>query len=241
MRKIFSKILCLTMVVASIMAFSTASAIASSKTTSKRGFVPSDDSTWGDLYRYFDPEGFSALPLEMKQIYNSILLNNNTEASTQEATISDQVSASTSVTFIPQEGATISDSDSDAERISASTSMTFLPKEEGTAQSRGSDLELANFTLSLLPTTDSISYTGFLASTIPCPKLGIAVTLYNEDGIYVDFNSESEEDAMFCSISDTFDGLESKTTYTAHGLALVTPPPDYIAPPGYLLLECTTK
>lgn len=241
MKKIIFKILCLTLVAANIMAFSSVSAIASDTPTTNQGFIPSDDSTWGDLYRYFDPEGFSALPPEVKQVYNSTLLNNDTASPTHATSTPDQVSASTTITFLPKEEAATQNSGSDLEIVSASTTITFLPKEEVEAQSRGSDLELANFTLNLAPGTNSISYTGFIASTIPCPKLGIAVTLYNEDGIYVDFNSESEKGSIFCSIAGTFDDLESKTTYTAHGLALVTPPPGYIAPPGYLFLECTTK
>ena len=130
MKKIIFKILCLTLVAANIMAFSSVSAIASDTPTTNQGFIPSDDSTWGNLYRYFDPEGFSALPLEVKQIYDSTLLNNNTASPTHETATSDQVSASTSI--------------------------TFLPKEEVEAQSRGSDLELADFQLFLVPTTNSI-------------------------------------------------------------------------------------
>ncbi len=130
MKKILSIILCLSLVAASIMAFPSVSAIASDAPTINQGFIPSDDSTWGNLYRYFDPEGFSALPLEVKQIYDSTLLNNNTASPTHETATSDQVSASTSI--------------------------TFLPKEEVEAQSRGSDLELADFQLFLVPTTNSI-------------------------------------------------------------------------------------
>lgn len=119
MKKILSKILCLSLVAASIMAFPAVSAIASDTPTTNQGFIPFNDSTWGDLYRYFDPEGFSALPPEVKQVYNSTLLNNDTASPTHATAAPDQVSASTTI--------------------------TFLPKEEAVVQSRGSDLELADF------------------------------------------------------------------------------------------------
>ena len=156
MKKILSIILCLSLVAASIMAFPSVSAIASDAPTINQGFIPSDDSTWGNLYRYFDPEGFSALPPEVKQIYDSTLLNNNTASPTHETATSDQVSASTSITFLPKEEAATQNSGSDLEIVSASTTITFLPKEEVEAQSRGSDLELADFQLFLVPTTNSI-------------------------------------------------------------------------------------
>lgn len=30
------------------------------------GFTPAADSTWGDLFRHFDPEGFSKLPADVQ-------------------------------------------------------------------------------------------------------------------------------------------------------------------------------
>ena len=38
------------------------------------GFPSSSDSTWGDLFRRFDPEGFSALPEEVQAEYDRTLL-----------------------------------------------------------------------------------------------------------------------------------------------------------------------
>lgn len=39
------------------------------------GFTPDYDSTWGDLYRYFDPEGFEVLPPEIQKQYDSVLFD----------------------------------------------------------------------------------------------------------------------------------------------------------------------
>lgn len=117
MKKFSSKILCLTLVAASIMAFASVSAIASDTPTKNQGFIPSDDSTWGDLYRHFDPEGFADLSPEVKQVYNSTLLNHNTASPTHTTAAPDFAAA-----FMEAHGMT--------DYVSASTTITILPKED---------------------------------------------------------------------------------------------------------------
>lgn len=39
------------------------------------GFQPTEDSTWGDVYRHFDPEGFEALTEEQQEELDHVLLN----------------------------------------------------------------------------------------------------------------------------------------------------------------------
>lgn len=230
--KLFSKILCMALAATTIVSFSATSAFASEanrdvSVTEKR-FTPSDNSTWGDLYRYFDPEGFSALSPEEKYFYNSVPLNND---DTTSPALANNSTTSSVAAFMAEHGKT----------DYISTSGTIQPIENDDEQNRAIDLGISTFTLGLDSTTDSIGYTGLLISTISCPKLGIAVTLYDENGTYVDFNSESEDNAIACSIDDRFEGLESKTTYTVHALALITPPENYVASPLYLQEDYTTK
>ena len=82
MKKNVIKILCTTLAVTCIVSFSAISAFATENNASEAetGFVPSANSTWGDLYRHFDYEGFSALSPEEKQFYDSVPLNSGTES-----------------------------------------------------------------------------------------------------------------------------------------------------------------
>lgn len=38
------------------------------------GFTPAADSTWGDLFRHFDPEGFFKLPADVQSEFDRTLL-----------------------------------------------------------------------------------------------------------------------------------------------------------------------
>lgn len=42
--------------------------------TATEGFTPAADSTWGDLFRHFDPEGFSKLPADVQSEFDRTLL-----------------------------------------------------------------------------------------------------------------------------------------------------------------------
>lgn len=42
------------------------------------GFTPQSTSTYGDLYRYFEPEKFAELPKDIQQAYDSMLLSEDT-------------------------------------------------------------------------------------------------------------------------------------------------------------------
>lgn len=234
MKKIFSKIFCLALVVSTIMAFPSISALASDTPTTKKGFIPSDDSTWGDLYRYFDPEGFAALSPEEKQIYNSTLLDNSS-TSTEENRKENYASSSSIIYPTDTEG-------HEVDNYASSSSIIYpVGNEDSTSSISPLGIEFAELLLDVVASTDSIDYTGLLVSTVPCPKLGIAVTLYDEDGIYVGFNADSDDNTNKFSLRDTFDGLESKTKYQVHGLALITPPPGYTASPTSIVIDCTTE
>ena len=46
-----------------------------SASTSVTGYTPTESSTWGDLYRHFDPEGFEALSAEEQAMFDAALLD----------------------------------------------------------------------------------------------------------------------------------------------------------------------
>lgn len=75
MKKFSLKSFGLALVVAGVTVFFPVSAFASNDVTTKEGFVPSEDSTWGDLYRYFDLESFATLSPEEKQMFDSTPLD----------------------------------------------------------------------------------------------------------------------------------------------------------------------
>ena len=54
-------------------------------------FTPTSNSTWGDLHRHFDPEGFNALPKDIQeQLDNSLLKDDGAEDNpVTETTIGD--------------------------------------------------------------------------------------------------------------------------------------------------------
>lgn len=84
----FSKIICMALATATVMSFSVipsfAAEVNNNMPASEKEFVPSGDFTWGELYRYFDPEGFAALSEKEKQFYNSTPLN-STNADSESA------------------------------------------------------------------------------------------------------------------------------------------------------------
>lgn len=50
-------------------------------------YSPTSTSTWGDLYRHFDPQGFEELPKEMQDQLDSLLLEDTGENHTPSAEI----------------------------------------------------------------------------------------------------------------------------------------------------------
>lgn len=204
MKKFFSKSFYLALVVTGLIALSSVSVFASDAAPTKEGFIPSEDSTWGDLYRYFDPEGFASLSLEEKQVYDSTPLDYQTTSPSFINTNTDAVEKLNDITtaFLEENGIELND------YVSVTAPIYCLDDDD--LQSRIS-LELATMALDSTSTTDSINYTDVITPTITCPKFGIATTLYDNDGIYVDFNSESKSNTMACDINDSFDGLKFNT------------------------------
>lgn len=67
---LFSAFLCLTTILSSALV--TAGAVNTSEDV--EGFTPTNNSTYGDLYRYFEPEEFYSLPEDIQEAYNNMPL-----------------------------------------------------------------------------------------------------------------------------------------------------------------------
>lgn len=71
---VFSAFLCMILIFSASLC--TAGAIDASDEV--EGFTPQSTSTYGDLYRYFEPEKFAELPKDIQQAYDSMLLSEDT-------------------------------------------------------------------------------------------------------------------------------------------------------------------
>lgn len=67
---LFSAFLCLTIILSSVVV--TAGAVDTAEEV--EGFTPTSTSTYGDLYRYFEPEEFYSLPKDVQEAYNNMPL-----------------------------------------------------------------------------------------------------------------------------------------------------------------------
>lgn len=67
---LFSAFLCLTIILSSAVV--TAGAVDTAEEV--EGFTPTSTSTYGDLYRYFEPEEFYSLPKDVQEAYNNMPL-----------------------------------------------------------------------------------------------------------------------------------------------------------------------
>lgn len=187
------------------------------------GFLPEADSTWGDLFRHFDPEGLEALPLEIQAQYDAALLD--TEMSTDtENTISAM---------------------SDAETTVSASGYLYADPDSDTQEDRSVDIAgLLNLSLGVSSTKTEIEYTAGLFCTKTCPWMYCSVTIYDgETGKYIDFDRSAELDgAKVCSVDGTFSGLESKHEYKVKGFGNVTPPEGYfLSNPLYVETMKKTK
>lgn len=188
---------------AMVMTFSTTTALADSE--SMEGYTPTPDSTWGDLYRYFDAEAFYAMPQEQQQLYDSILLNDdsyNTEVTAQAVKQQDETS------WITTEG--------------------YIYGGES-ADTRETDIKgLLALIMGVSSTVSTIDYTVGFGSTISCPRLHISLTIYDKtDGKYVHFDDAYERNSVLCNLDDTCSGLVSGRTYHVRAIGTVVPPDGY--------------
>lgn len=218
LRKIASLVTALVVVTSlSVSAFA-------SEVQTKDGFTPEADSTWGDLFRYFDPEGFEALPEEIQNQYDAALLNTEMSVSTENV-ISNMSEAETTI----------------------SASGYLYKDTESTTGPESCSIDIAgllNLTLGVSSTKTKIEYTAGLFCTKTCPWMYCSVTIYDgETGKYIDFDRSAELDgAKVCNVDGTFSGLESKHKYKVQAFGNVTPPAGYfISNPLYVETMQETK
>lgn len=223
MKKSVRKIVCLVLTLALAMSLSVA-AFATEQPASEE-FTPSKDSTWGDLYRHFDAEGFASLPLEIQKEYDSVLLDSEDSAdptmASEEAFAVDEVFETS---------------------VSASAYLYYETDDNEVAPQSINIAGLLDLLLGVSSTKTEIDYTVGLYSTITCPWMYCSVTIYDEDtGKFVDFDSSIESDpTKVCSVDGTFDGLKSKHEYRLKAFGNVTPPTGYYIS-GPLTVETTKE
>lgn len=190
-----------------------------SASTSVTGYTPTESSTWGDLYRHFDPEGFEALSAEEQAMFDAALLDGTDLQAPPAQTDYDIVSTTAPLR---------SESGTTHENYTSANGYFYTSSDD---PDRAVDIKgFLDLTLGVSSDENSIDYTAVLLSTMECPKMWINMSLYdNEAGQYVAFDSVIEEDTWICSIDDTFSGLESKTEYNVKAAGMVNPPDGYFS------------
>ena len=70
----------------------------------------------------------------------------------------------------------------------------------------------------------------------------LTIAIYDKNGNVVDSDSSYESNTRMCTISGSFNGLESNYRYKLEAIGVVTPPAGYIVPgPMYDTIYVTTK
>lgn len=230
MKKYFSKYACMLLAMVMLIPFSSLSfADESDNNVTKnevKGYIPTSDSTVGDLYRYFDSNGFESLSNNEKEMYDSMLLDRNNKSNFK--------SEENDMAISEYGDDLIFDTDTETairkheDQVSTSGYL-YSDSEKIETSSRNIDMKgLLNLVMGVSSTKNSISYTTALTSTKTCPKLVLTMYLYDKAvGEYVGFNSENEKDSKMCSIDDEFKDLKRNNTYTVTAIGAVIPPEGY--------------
>ncbi len=182
-----------------------------SEMTTSEGFAPTATSTWGDLYCYFDPEGFAKLPVAIQIEYNNALLVSETGTNTMN------------LEMIPL-------SDSNAETTASAYATLYEDTSAGEISTQDLSIRgLVELLLGVSSTKTTIEYTATLLCTKTCPWMYCSVTVYDADtDKFVDFDSAIESDpTKICVVDGTFDGLKSKHKYKIKAFGNLTPPQGY--------------
>lgn len=174
------------------------------------GFTPENDSTWGDLYRFFAPEEFFELPTEIQNLYDSMPL--------------EQGSSSGAVPMQAES------TDGYSSVVIATAELYPEEPSESAKENRAIDINgLLFMPLGTTGNKNSIDYTMALGSTITCPVLALALSCYDtETNQYVGWDSGHTTNSKLYALDGTFDDLVSKRTYKLTGTGTVTPPAGYI-------------
>ena len=181
---------------------------ASNEETATNGYILNDNSTWGDLYQYFDPDGFAALNIQVQKLYNSLPLEVQENATTFS---------------LEEDGDLLL---SNTESIVCTTGYMY----DSVSADRAVDIKgLIYFMMGTDSSRNSIDYSTVLTAPVSCPMLQTSISLYEKSsGKFIDFNSDSDLDSRLLSINDTFDDLDSGTEYSIISIATVLPPSGYV-------------
>lgn len=188
---------------------------------STAGFVPKNDTTWGELFRHFDSEEFSELDPQLQQMMDEAVLSQ--EVAENEAQPLTEVGSVAPI--YPEE---------DAEEMSAIMESSIYASAEGRVVNPVSGPSQIFFSLVAYPHADPcfIQYGAHLTTFTECPAICLAVALKDENGNYLAFDCSDEPTALtdadpamrLFTLSDEFEELENGCPYTIEARAFVLPP-----------------
>lgn len=250
MKRFFSNCVYVAVTAIAIMTFSFTPAFAADTVPKSEdtGFSASSDSTWGDLYRYFEPERFESLPEEIQRLYNSTILGSANSNISFDTAKSDNSLVEDTKTISKLHETVDFDDDM---TIVSTEGYLYYENGESTSVDENSRLSskgvismegLLNLTMGLSSSTDEIEYTTVMSSTKKCPEVLVNMSLYDTvSKKYVGFDDGKEKNAKICTLDDSFTGLVSGRKYRAEAMGLVSPPDGYYANPLYLSYNKSTK
>ena len=224
MKKLFFKTISILFLATMICSFSIVPTFASETTLDKEYSLKST-STWGDVYNYFDPNGFNKLSKSEKELYNTIPIDKENEVAS----------------FMLKDNGNIF---SDCETTISTNGYIYSNNAQNNLALTSIDINgLTNMTMGLSSSKNSIDYTTVLLSSISCPKLYINMSLYDASrNKLIFFKNFSRTNGMILTADDTFKNLKSNTKYQILAIGTVTPPSGYISSgPLYLQQNKSTK
>lgn len=250
MKRIFSKCICVAVTAIAIMTFSFTPAFAADTIDKNEdmGFSASSDSTWGDLYRFFEPETFESLPEEIQMFYDSTILERVDSNTTFDAVKEDNSLLEDTKSISKLHETVDFDDDmtivsSDGYLYSENGEVTGVDENKRLSSKGVISIEgLLNLTMGVSSSTDEIEYTTVMSSTKKCPEVIVSMSLYDTvSKKYVGFDEGKEKNAYICTLDDSFTGLVSGRKYRVEAMGLVSPPDGYYATPLYLDYNKSTK
>ena len=168
----------------------------------KEPLTPTAETTWGDVARYFDSQGYEKLPEDIQKQLDASFIN-----------------------FAEVDGAEVySTGEVDFSMSEQEVSTTgFI-----TPNVREVDLSGVYFVLRAGGKQEEVTYTSSLFSEVTCPYMYVSAILYDEEtNKMVGFDSTGEENTDECELEGSFEDLESKHDYRVVSTALLTPPAGY--------------
>lgn len=187
------------------------------------GFVPQSDTTWGELFRHFDSEEFSALDPQLQQMMDQAVLSQEVVQNPAQ-----KVSSWDSVAPIyPSE---------DNEQAQQILENAIYSLAEGMLnESSALDPRLISFALFTYPTDeeDAISYSTQFSTFVECPGACVLIALQdNESGECIAF--DCSDDVLYSPkeeytssqivVDNDFEDLKPNHEYTIKARAFVLPP-----------------